>query len=269
MWDGFEQTVASPLRALNIPFGFTMGNHDGSAAIRGLDYIFTRERNIAQNYWQNPAHDPGITIIDDYNFPFSYTFRQGDAFFLVWDASSQLINSEDLFWIEQSLASAESQASKIRFVLGHLPLYGIAIGRDKPGEVLLNPEKLRALMEQYHVHSYISGHHHAYYPGQRGNLNLLHTGALGGGPRQLIAGDLPPRKTLTIADVFFDSANAISRYTTYDLKTLEIISEENLPRSLVGHNGMVIRQDLELSDLTPEELAQCELKLATELCGWE
>jgi hypothetical protein len=136
-------------------------------------------------------------------------------------------------------------------VIGHLPLYAVAVGRDKPGEVLDRPEQLRSLLERYRVHTYISGHHHAYYPGHRGKLELLHAGALGGGPRRLLNSDLPPQKTLTIVDINLNRET--TTYTTYDMATLKVVDQRQLPRLIVGHNGTVLRRDITEQDLTAAE----------------
>jgi hypothetical protein len=242
MWTAFDQHIAAPLRDSGIPFGFTMGNHDGSGALVQGELIFQNERELAAAYWNQSPHDPGLSFIDRGNFPFYYTFNQKKIFYLVWDASTHLISPQQLAWVEQSLASDQARQASMRIVIGHLPLYAVAVGRDKPGEYLDNAEKLRSLLERYQVHTYISGHHHAYYPGKKGSLELLHTGALGSGPRPLLHSNLPPRKTLTIVDIFLASATTV--YTTYDMETLEIISDRSLPEMIVAPNGQVVRRDL-------------------------
>ena len=242
MWTAFDQNVAAPLRNAKIPFGFTIGNHDGSGSIQQGKYTFESERKLAAAYWQNPQHQSGLTFVDRAGFPFYYSFKQDGIFYLVWDASTDRIPPEQLTWVEKSLASQTAQTAKMRIAIGHLPLYGIALGRDKPGEFLANAEQLRSLLERYDVHTYISGHHHAYFPGKKGQLELLHAGALGGGPRQLLNSNLPPRKTLTIVDVDLNSAS--TRYTTYDMKSLAIVDQQTLPRIIIAPNGKVLRRDV-------------------------
>ena len=268
MWAAFDDRVAAPLRQAKIPYGFTMGNHDGSGAV-GIDgkYRFQQERDLATEYWNDPQHDPGLQFIDRYEFPFYYTFAYKDIFFMVWDGSYSRIPAEKLAWVEKTLASPQAQKAKMRILLGHLPLYAVAVGRNKPGEVMDNSEELRAMLEKYSVHTYISGHHHAYYPGHRGRLQLLHTGVLGSGPRTLIDSKLPPRKTITVLDINFDSTE-ISSYTTYDMQTLELIDYQQLPRFLVGHNGMVMRRDIKEKDLESSEKAFCQERLGNELCSF-
>ncbi|PNW65526.1 UNVERIFIED_CONTAM: metallophosphoesterase [Euhalothece sp. KZN 001] len=267
MWEAFDDHVARPLREANLPYGFTIGNHDASSA-RNVNggFLFQQERDLAREYWKNPRHDPRLTFIDRSDFPFYYTFKQDDIFFLAWDGSSSYIPPEKLAWVEKALASPEAQNAKLRILLGHLPLYAVAVGRNQSGEVMNNAEMLRAMLEKYDVHTYISGHHHAYYPGHRGNLQLLHMGILGSGPRPLIDSDLPPKKAITVLDIDFDSPEKTT-YATYDIQTLDLIEYEQLPRFLAGHNGMVMRRDIEWEELTASEKAFCEQRLGQSLCG--
>lgn len=266
MWAAFDQHIAAPLRAANLPFGFTIGNHDASGALAiGGGFLFQQERDLAAAYWADPSHDPGVAFVDRQAFPFYYTFAYRDLFFLVWDGSTSQIPPEKLTWVEQALSSEAAQQAKLRILIGHLPLYAVAVGRDEPGEVMDNADRLRELLERYNVHTYISGHHHAYYPGHKGNLQLLHTGILGAGPRPLLNSDRSPQKTLTIVDVSFN-APELTTYTTYDMQTLEPIDPDQLPRFLTGHNGMVLRQDVEMADLTADERVLCEQRIGQEPC---
>lgn len=266
MWAGFDEHVATPLRQMGIPYGFTVGNHDASGARSANgSFVFQKEREVTLDYWQAPEHDPGVEFIDRADFPFYYTFKFDDIFFLAWDGSTHLIPEEKLAWVEQSLASEAAQNAKMRVLLGHLPLYSVAVGRNQPGEVMNNPERLQALLERYNVHTYMSGHQHAYYPAHKGNLQLLHAGLLGSGPRPLIDSSLPPRKALTLIDVNFDSPE-LTTYTTYDAQTLELVQNEQLPRLIVGHNGVVLRRDVEWEELNPAEKSLCEQRLGREKC---
>lgn len=266
MWLAFDEHIGVPLRQFDLPYGFTMGNHDASAAKNSSgDFLFERERNVASDYWNDPKHDPGLEFIERYEFPFYYTFKFDDIFFLVWDGSFSKIPQDKLEWVEQALESPEAQSAKLKILLGHLPLYGIAEGRDLPGEVMDNAEQLREMLQRHQVHTYISGHQHAYYPAYRGELQLLHTGILGSGPRQFIDSQLPPRKALTVIDINYDDPD-LTTYTTYDMQTLELIEYEQLPRFITGHNGMVLRRDIAPEDLTSSERATCESRLNAELC---
>lgn len=252
MWAGFDRHVAAPLRRAKLPFGFTIGNHDASGAlgIRG-QFLFQNERDLASAYWNDPSHDPGLQFVDRARFPFYYTFQHKEIFYLIWDASTSRIPPEQLAWVEKTLASPTAQAAKLRIVIGHLPLYAVSVGRDSLGEILTDADQLRQMLERYRVHTYISGHHHAYYPAHRGRLELLHTSALGSGPRQLLNSNLAPYKTLTIVDVNLISQTTV--YTTYNMGTMKVVDIKSLPRLIVGPNGRVVRRDIPESELTAEE----------------
>jgi hypothetical protein len=242
MWEAFDRHIAAPLRQAKIPFGFTIGNHDGSGAVAGGKLTFERDRQLASAYWQDPKRASGLQFVDRSGYPFYYTFAQNEIFYLVWDASTSIIPAQQILWAEKSLASSTAQNAKLRIAIGHLPLIPVAVGRDDPGNFLSSGEKLRSLLERYRVSTYISGHHHAYFPGKKGNLELLYAGALGSGPRQLLNNSLPARKTLTFVDITLASETVT--YTTYDMRTMTTIALETLPSKIVTPNGTVFRRDL-------------------------
>jgi hypothetical protein len=264
MWAAFDQHVAGPLRQAGLPHGFTIGNHDASSARSASGgFLFQTERDRASAFWQDPAHDPQLNFVDKTGFPFYYTFEHNGIFFLTWDASSNYIPPEQMEWAEAALASEKAQSARLRIAIGHLPLYAVAVGRNELGEVLLQADQKRALLEKYNVHTYISGHHHAYYPAHKGDLQLLHCGILGSGPRPLIDSPLPPRKTITVLDIDFEANQTF--YTTYNMWTMELIDQGELPRYIAGVNGLVLRRDVEFEDLSAEEIATCRGKIG-ELC---
>lgn len=266
MWQAFDNHVAAPLRQQGIPFGFTLGNHDASSALgNNNQFIFQQERDLAAAYWNSPSHATGVNFIDRSDFPFYYTFEQDGIFFMAWDGSSSRIPEDKLAWVEAALSSEAAQAAKARMVLSHLPLYGVAEGRNQAGEVLSDAARLQALLERHNVHTLISGHQHAYYPGHRGNLQLLHTGILGSGPRPLIEGSMAPWKGLTVVDIDFADP-ALTTYTTYNVQTLRTVEQGELPRFLPGQNGLVLRRDVTYADLQPEERFRCEQRLGQALC---
>jgi Icc-related predicted phosphoesterase len=252
MWAGFDRYLGEPIRRTKIPYGFTMGNHDASGALSvSGKFLFGNERNLAAEYWNNPKNAPGLKFVDKAGFPFYYSFQQNNIFYLVWDASTGRVPRDQVIWAEKALASNIAQSAKMRIAIGHLPLYAVAVGRDEAGEILADNEKLRSLLEKYNVHTYISGHDHAYYPARKGKLELLHTGALGSGPRPWLSSRLRPINPLTIIDVNLNSQSTI--YTTYNMRTLEVVDQKSLPRTITSVAGTVVRRDLKNSDLTSQE----------------
>jgi hypothetical protein len=242
MWAAFDRTVAAPLRAAGIPFGFALGNHDASAYP-----AHGRDRAFAIEHWRDPSRPTGVVFADRTHFPLYHSFRAGPLFVVAWDATWEGTRSDVpmMRWLEAQLAGPAARGARFRLVLGHLPLYAVAEGRNLPGEVLADADALRALLVRHDVHAYISGHHHAYYPGRRGALELLHSGALGGGPRPLIGDTVPAPRTVTLLD--FDAASGDVAYTTFAIEAgadPRRIDDAALPPRIDGLNGYVVRRDL-------------------------
>lgn len=238
MWQGFEQHIAQPLRRHQIPFAFTLGNHDGSRS-------FPVERRAAAAHWQHNL--PDLQFISKEHFPYYYSFMQGEAFFVSWEASSPELSPENLQWLEAQFASPQAQQAKYRFVLGHMPLYSVAQERDSEGNLLQNPDALRQLLQKHRVHTYISGHQHAFYPGKRGRLELLNAGAAGSGPRSWLTLEKEPMNTITLMDIFYEQDTII--YTTYDIKAersadMAVLSPSALPPVIEGIHGHLLRRDI-------------------------
>ena len=203
MWQAFDSVVAAPLRAARIPLLATLGNHDGSAYP-----AHARDRRLAIEYFRTtpPATGPA-DFIERSGQPLRHAARYGDVFIASWDATNaeSAGDAELLAWLEAMLTGTEARRARHRVVLGHLPLYAVAEGRNRPGEVLAHGDSLRRQLEHWGATMYVSGHHHAYYPGRRGAVELLHTGALGGGPRPLIGEVAPRGKTVSMLEFHPDS----------------------------------------------------------------
>lgn len=240
MWAAFDEHIAQPLREYEVPYSFTIGNHDGSGAVKEGRLIFEQERDLARAYWQQ--QHVGLNFSDRANFPFYYTFEQNNIFFLVWDASTHIISQQQLAWVKQALQSPTAQQATAKIVVGHLPLYPVAKAKNQPGEYLANGSELRSLLAQNEVFLYISGHHHAYYPGKMSGLELLHAGALGQGARELMNSNLLLGQTVTVIDLELETPQIA--YTTYNAKTWNVISLEQLPASIPSIDGDILRHDL-------------------------
>ncbi len=258
MWAAFDTKVATPFRNANIPFAFTVGNHDAADG-------FALERQRTRHYWRTPGKYPGMHPIDTTNYPFYFSYMDkpdGDIFYVTWDANSSIISSAELEWTKQQFASEAAKKAKFRFLVGHLPLYGIAQERDSPGNVLPQPDALRQWMEELDVHTYISGHQHAYYPAKRGKLELLNTGAAGSGPRRWLSIDKAPVNTITLMDVFYEQDTIV--YTTYDIKNIDaeamtLFNEKELPEIINGFQGFVVRRDVKLKNSATGALSSLNL----------
>ncbi|MEM6253211.1 MAG: metallophosphoesterase [Cyanobacteria bacterium P01_D01_bin.156] len=259
MWQGFDNLILKPIREANIPYALTIGNHDASnQTYQNGGYIYDIDRQITTRYWQAHQNELDLQYVDTGDFPYYYSFKQNDIFYLVWDASSANVPADQVAWADQQLGSAAAQEARFRIAIGHLPLYAISQGRDRYGEFLNDSEQLRAVLERHNVHTYMSGHHHAYYPGHVGDLNLLHCGALGSGPRTWLYRTDAAMQTLTVLDFFFDTGETV--YTTYNMNQMDIVNVQTLPRQIVGPTGRVLRNDISLADLTAEEQSQTYIR---------
>ena len=232
MWRGFETAVLQPLQRAGIPLLPAIGNHDGSPG-------FPVDRAAVDRFWIPMRSRMGLGFVDASQFPFRYSVLQDGIYWLVWDASSARVPEDQLAWAREQLASPQAQAAPARFVVGHLPLAGVGLGKDRPGEVLDRGSELQALMENGRVQGYISGHHHAWFSSRRGQLDLIQLGALGSGPRPLLDGEAPAQQTFTLLEI--DGGRGTLRETTYAVSTGRPLSWSTLPLRLNTRAGLLQR----------------------------
>ena len=232
MWLGFERSVLQRFQAADIPLLPAIGNHDGSPG-------FPADRAAVRRFWTPIRSRMGLAFVDASQFPFRYTVLQDGIFWLVWDASSARVPEDQLAWAQQQLASPQAQAARARFVVGHLPLAGVGLGKDRPGEVLERGRALEALMDAAGVQAYISGHHHAWFSSRSGQLDLIQLGALGSGPRRLLDGGAPAQQTFTLLEI--DGGRGTLLETTYAVSTGRPLSWSTLPLRLNTRAGVLQR----------------------------
>jgi hypothetical protein len=240
MWQAFERQVLLPIRAAGEPFAPAMGNHDASSSRGPQGYTFALERERAARFWRARQNALGLSLVEASRFPFRYSLRQGDLFAVVIDASSALVPAEDWSWAEAQLASTVARGARLRLLIGHLPPFGLSQGRDRPGEVLHQPDRLLGLMQRQGVHLYVSGHQHVWYPSRVGGVNLLSLGAMGSGPRRLLHGELPPVQTITVLDLFRGRQQLVE--TTLELNGLRELPVTALPPQLQPSTGPVLQR---------------------------
>lgn len=241
MWAGFDEFIGAPLREMDIPFAFTLGNHDAAIDV---------DIAAAERYWNTPGHFPGYFPVDTAHYPFYQSFLEkenGELFMVSWNANDATISQEELSWVRSQLESTTAQNAKYRFIIGHLPLYDVATERNSEGNVLKNADSLLQMMQDLDVHTYFSGHHHVYYPARRGQVELLNAGAAGPGARVLIGTESEPISSFTLVDVFTDQDTLI--YNTFEMpvdlpERLELVEEQTLPEIVNGFSGFVVRRDV-------------------------
>ncbi len=246
MWTAFDQKIMKPLRDNQIPLAFTMGNHDAATG-------FSIDRVGARNYWMAPGNFPNVLPIDTSHYPYYHSFMDkqgGDFFFVNWEASDANFSQADIDWTKAQFLKPEAQQAKYRILIGHMPFYGVAQERDGAGNILNNGDDLRKMADDLGVTLYVSGHHHAYFPGKRGNIELLNAGAAGSGPRKWVFGDETAPNTVTVID-FFTATDSLV-YTTYEIDSpeaadMKVFEESRLPKAIFGVNGFTRNRNVIIS----------------------
>jgi 3',5'-cyclic AMP phosphodiesterase CpdA len=229
MWSAFHATVSDRLDAAGIPFAVTPGNHDASAYSG-----YAEERDAFEATWSDRR--PDVMFVDDADYPFRYAFTVGDALFVSLDDTLVgALSAEQSAWLDVVL---DTQAA-VRVVFGHVPLYPFAEGRET--EALFDDD-LEQLLVDHDVTVFVSGHHHAYFPGRRGPLRLVGTSCLGDSARNLIGTDsASPRSVLrfTIADGALVDLDAYAG-DRFDAP----IERASLPAAVGSGSDLIARDDL-------------------------
>jgi predicted phosphodiesterase len=234
MWTSFNEQILMPIKAMNIPFGFTVGNHDAAPN-------FLKDRATAKQFWSNNQQQLNLNFVDQANFPFYYSYTKSDVFFVSWDAAGANFNDDVFTWMEKQLNSVKAKKAKLRILLGHLPIYAIVNSKNKPGEVLAQTNKITQFLKRNNIDLYISGHQHAYFPAQENGLRLLNTGCIGDGPRQIIGDTTAAKRAYTIINIPFKDYKKFS-YQTFIPETNKEINLTELPDSVIGFNGISRRE---------------------------
>lgn len=228
MWDGFHAAVSDPLAAAGIPLAVTPGNHDASGYSA---YAAERELFVAE--WQ--ARRPDVTFVDDTHYPLRYAFVVEDVLFVSLDATTVgALSSDQRVWLDGVL----DVPAWARIVYGHIPI--VPFGTGVETEVLGDLE-LESMLADHDVDLYLSGHHHAWYPGRREGVHEISAACLGSGPRALVGEDeVSPRSLLRITVA--DGGVTVDAYggEAFD----EVLSRDSLPASLNAGVQRIDRDDL-------------------------
>jgi 3',5'-cyclic AMP phosphodiesterase CpdA len=191
MWRSFHAHVSEPLAKAGIPLAVTPGNHDGSAY-----HGFELERQMYGEQWS--ARRPAVTFIDATHYPYHYAFAAGDALFLSLDATTLGgLVPEQMTWLKELLAE-HGPKYRQRVVFSHVPLWPFTQGRER--EFIGDPA-LEQLLKDAKVDLYLSGHHHAFYPGHKDGIHLVSQACAGAGPRRLIGSDQRSPRAFTLIEI--------------------------------------------------------------------
>ena len=231
MWQAFHRHISDPLQAAGIPLVVTPGNHDASA-YQGFDL----ERTIYREQWL--PRRPGVQFLDASGYPFYYAFALEDVLFISLDATvvGKLPESR-MAWLRQ-LLEKHGAAYERRVVFSHLPLWPFTRGRER--EFIGDP-KLQALLEDTDVELYLSGHHHAFYPGVSGGITFVSQACLGAGPRRLIGTHNRSARSFTLLE-FTPESIQVAAYEAPDFQTP--IDWSSLPEQIRTPVAELLRADL-------------------------
>lgn len=236
MWQGFKNTVLDPIQQLNIPFGFTMGNHDASPS-------FLNDRSLANQFWKDNVKATNLNFIDSAHYPFYFSYIKNNVFFMSWDAAGAKVPEEIYTWMRSQLNTKTARNSRLRILIGHLPLYPIVASKNKPGEVNSSPDSTLSFFIENGIDLYISGHQHAFYPAKKNGLRLLNAGCIGDGERPIMGHDGIARKAYTIIDIPTQLPKKFT-YKTFMAGNNQLIDPKSLPETVAGFNGIIERDNL-------------------------
>lgn len=255
MYTGFRAELYSQFLGAGIPFFFTLGNHDGAIPV---------DREVSDEFWNDPANKPsgpGVTFVDDSDFPFTYSLtfdadEDGieDIFYVSLDSGGGPISQEDLDFLDATLATPAAQNARLRVVAGHRPLYTVSNTRNSSGFQTRPRDPILDILEARNVDLFYSGDSAAYYPGKRNAIDLLALAEMAGLGKAYIGESQVPPTAVTRMDFFkndpYYGENAYV-FTTYDiLNGYPIVQNVDLPPVLIGFDdGFVIRRDIEVTDV--------------------
>lgn len=242
MWQGFHAAVTDPIRSAGIPLAVTPGNHDASAYP-----AFVAERDIYRLQWQ-PASS-GLRFLDAERYPFDYAFALDDVMFASLDVTRVgALEPAQRAWLDAVLASYGADF-RYRVVFSHLPVYPFTRGRET--EVSAD-HALERLLQRHRVDVYLSGHHHAFYPGYHAGIRYVSQACLGAGPRALIGTDRRSDRGVTWIE-FSDEGISIDALTGPRLERR--IARETLPETIRSRFGTLVRDDLSVGEAVPAPLS--------------
>lgn len=226
MWAGFHAAVSDRLVESGVPFAVSPGNHDASGYAR-----YAHERDVYVAQWE--ARRPDVEMVDDSQYPLRYSFRVGPAFFVALDATTVgPLDPAQRAWLDGQLAAAREP---VRVVFGHVPLHPFAIGRERE---TLGDAELEEILVRHGVDVFVSGHHHAYYPGRRGAMRFVSTACLGGGPRPLLGQTERSERSVLMLEIDERGVRSVEAYAgeRFDRR----VDRATLPE----HVGVLDRDDL-------------------------
>lgn len=232
MWAAFHEKVTGPLASADIPLAVTPGNHDASVYDR-----YHRERRDYVRSWKE--HRPRLHYLDDEHYPLYYAFEMEGVLFVSLDATANgALDARQKRWLAE-LFERHGDRYPRKLVFSHLPIWPFAQKREKGA---LFDEELETLLQANGVELYLSGHHHAFYPGYKDGLRHVSQACLGAGPRRLIGDDRVAPRAITLLEIPRQGEVKVTAFIGpgFD-KPLDI---RRLPERIVTRAATLVREDL-------------------------
>lgn len=231
MWQSFHRRVRTPLESAGIPVLMTPGNHDASGY---PGYELEREAYI--NYHRR--HPSSLAPLPGGQFPFYFAIAHGELLLVSLDATrSGPLDQAQRNWLSNLL---QQYGDSRGILFGHLPLQPVARGREQ--DIVTDPQ-LEALLTQHNVSAYLSGHHHAWYPGQRLETAMLSIGNLGGNQRALIDTNQKTGFSFALLEIDDGKLRSISAYAAPGFR--QTVDNTLLPEHLGTGPAQLQRLDLD------------------------
>ena len=228
MWRAFHATVSDPLAAAGLEFVATAGNHDASAYA-----TFDLERTVYREQWRGRAP---ARLVDRGDFPFYFAFAAGDALVVSLDATVPgHLPATQRDWLARLLAE-HGPRYRWRIVFGHLPIWPLVAERQRD---ILGDRELEQMLVAADVTVYLSGHHHAYFPGTHGGLAQIGQACVGAAPRHLIGTQRRSARAVTVLEFAADGGWTVRALTGKDYATE--IDPESLPDSIDSRIAQIRR----------------------------
>lgn len=231
MWRAFHLIISEPLAQAGIPLAVTPGNHDGA---NSLD--FQMERTLYAEQWL--ARKPDLQFIDAAHYPFQYAFKMGNVVFASIDAT--LVGPlpiPQLVWLDDVLVKPQLKDAQL-VLFSHVPLWPFAKGRERD---YLGDTRLEQLLQKAGADLYLSGHHHAFYPGHKDGIHYVSQACMGAGPRPLLGSEKISGKGFTLIQIQ-DEDIRINAFEAGNLVTP--LNWGVLPESIRSKAAKLIRADL-------------------------
>ena len=233
MWESFHAAVTTPLTQAGIPVAPVPGNHDACGYP-----AYAAERAEYARQWSAPARVPATEFVDRTGYPFRYSFTLKGVFFLALDATQAgRLGGDQSAWVDAQLAHA---SEKVKIGYGHLPLHPVARGRLRD---VMDDFDLETTFARRGLTAYLSGHHHAYYPGTAGGFLQVAIPCLGAGPRPLLgSASRTSPKALVVIDIEEDRVARVDALEAPDYA--RATERGRLPERIVEGRHRLVRDDL-------------------------